>query len=200
MERLGKEEYLALREGAEVLEQDYFGDKVLRLSDGTILKLFRRKRLLSSATVRPYAKRFAANVAALAKLDIPVPRILRVMRIPSIERDAVLYEPLPGRTLRELRRSGLDEVSERQLKGATVRFIVELHDKGVYFRSLHLGNVVRMPDGRFGLIDVADLRIHPWPLGRYLRARNLRRMQGLAEDRGWIDADAVVNARSLQVR
>ena len=29
----------------------------------------------------------------------------------------------------------------------------------VYFRSLHLGNVVRTPEGRMGLIDIADLRV-----------------------------------------
>ena len=39
--------YLALRENATVLEADGSGDKVLLLEDGTIIKLFRRKRLIS---------------------------------------------------------------------------------------------------------------------------------------------------------
>ena len=47
--------YMVLREGAEVLEVDHCGEKVLRLRDGNILKLFRRKRLISSALWYPYA-------------------------------------------------------------------------------------------------------------------------------------------------
>ncbi|MGH8426151.1 MAG: toluene tolerance protein, partial [Pseudomonas fluorescens] len=55
MQALDHTRYLALREGAQVLEADGSGDKVLRLTDGSILKLFRRKRLLTSAAWYPYA-------------------------------------------------------------------------------------------------------------------------------------------------
>ena len=40
--------------GARILEQDSFGPKVYQLRDGNMLKLFRRKRLLSSALLRPH--------------------------------------------------------------------------------------------------------------------------------------------------
>ena len=182
-----------MREGAEVLEVDHHGEKVLRLADGTILKLFRRRRLISSAALFPYASRFVNNAVALARLDIPVPEVVEVLRIPSIGRDAVHYRPLVGHTLRELLRSGLAPEREQMLKAAFSRFVIGLHDKGVYFRSLHLGNVVCTPDGRLGLIDFADLRIHPWSLGKYLRARNVRRMQAMEEERDWLDLDAIVN-------
>lgn len=183
-------------EGAEVLERDPHGDKVLRLADGSILKLFRRKRLLSSAAFYPYARRFAANAAALARLGVPVPEVIGVYRVAELARDVVHYRPLPGATLRELACWGLDPEQRRRLRDDLTRFIVRLHDAGVYFRSLHLGNVVRTPDGRLGLIDFADLRVYPWPLGRYLRARNVRRMQGIADERDWLDLDAVVNGRA----
>lgn len=195
MKRLEQQDYLALREGAEVLEVDHHGDKVLRLADGTIFKLFRRRRVLSSAALYPYARRFANNAMTLARLGIPVPQVIDVLRIPSIERDAVHYAPLAGRTLREMARAGLSPAGERELKAAFTRFVIGLHDKGIYFRSLHLGNVVRTPDGRLGLIDFADLRIHPWSLGKYLRARNMRRMQGLAEESDWLDLGAIVDGR-----
>ena len=81
------------------------------------------------------------------------------------------------------------------LKAAFTGFIVRPHDQGVYFRSLHLGNVILTPDGELGLIDFADLRIHPWGLGRYLRARNMRRMLAMADERDWVDIEAIVNAR-----
>lgn len=195
MKKLKHEDYLAMREGAKVLEADLFGDKVLRLADGTMLKLFRRKRLLSSAAWYPYAQRFADNAAALARLDIPVPKIITVLRIAEIARDVVHYEPLPGATLREMARAGLPADLESRLKPAFSDFLIGLHDKGIYFRSLHIGNVVYTPDGRLGLIDISDVRIHRRPLGKYLRARNLRRMQGIVGELDWLDYDAVVNSR-----
>lgn len=184
-----------MRKDAEVLEADPWGDKVLRLTDGTIFKMFRRKRLISSTALYPYAQRFANNAAALEKLGIPVPKIIAVVRIPEIARDAVHYQPLAGTTLREMVRDGLAPDLERELKAAFTKFLISLHDKGVYFRSLHIGNVVCTPDGRLGLIDFSDLRIHPWPLGKYLRARNLRRMQGIADELDWLDQDGVLNSR-----
>lgn len=194
LNRISQEEYLALRAGAEVLEADPHGDKVLRLADGTIFKLFRRKRFFSSAAFLPYAQRFASNAAKLKKLGFCVPEILRVVRIAEISRDAVQYIPLPGVTLREMSRAGLAPKRKRELKEVLTRLVIHLHDEGVYFRSLHIGNVVCTPEGRLGLIDFSDLRIHPWPLGKYLRARNMRRMQGIVDELDWLDVEAIVNA------
>lgn len=187
-----------MREGATVLEFDLFGDKVLRLADGTMLKLFRRKRLLTSAALFPYAGRFASNAQALAKAGIAAPKVLAVLRVPELGRDLVHYEPLAGTTLRDLARAGLSPEDKQQLRDRLTRFIIHLHDKGIYFRSLHIGNVVVTPDGRFGLIDFSDLRIYPWSLGKYLRARNMRRMLGLAAEADWVDLPAIVAGRPPQ--
>jgi tRNA A-37 threonylcarbamoyl transferase component Bud32 len=196
LKKLKLQDYLALREGAEVLERDPHGDKVLRLTDGTILKLFRRKRLLSSATLRPYARRFVANAGALARIGVPVPEVIGIHRVAELARDLVHYRPLPGATLRELARQGLAPERRARLRDSLSALIVRLHDAGIYFRSLHIGNVIVMPDDQLGLIDFSDLRVHPWPLGRYLRARNLRRMQGIADERDWLDLDAVLGGRT----
>ncbi len=195
MKQLEHADYLTMRAGAAVLEADGFGDKVLRLSDGTMLKLFRRKRFFSSAAWYPYAQRFADNAAALGKRGVPVPRVIEVMRIPSIARDAVHYHPLPGKTLRELCREGLAPETEQELKTGFTRFVIRLHDCGVYFRSLHLGNVVYTTDRRFGLIDIADVRIRGGRLSKNQRVRNLRRLQGIAGECEWVDVYSVVNAR-----
>jgi len=184
-----------MSEGAKVLESDHLGAKVLLLSDGTIFKLFRRKRLLSSATLVSYAQRFVKNAGLLSRIGIPVPEIVDLFRIPGLGRDVVHYRPLPGKTLREMNRSGLDPDTKRRLRDALTGLIIHLHDKGYYFRSLHLGNVVLTPEGKLGLIDFSDLRRHPWSLGRYFRARNMRRMQEIEEEREWIDLDAILNAK-----
>jgi tRNA A-37 threonylcarbamoyl transferase component Bud32 len=184
MQKLDHTVYLRLREGADVLEADGKGDKVLRLTDGTMLKLFRRKRLLTSALWSPYAQRFANNCAALRDRNIPCPKIHQVYRIPSIKRDAVHYHPLPGRTVRQFRPD-----APASLRAALGSFIALLHQQGIYFRSAHLGNIVLTPDGALGLIDIADLRIYPGELHKGLRLRNFRHMLRYREDREWLLQD-----------
>ena len=192
---LRHEDFLALRAGAETIEADSFGEKVLRLADGSFLKLFRRKRLLTSAAWSPYALRFADNAEALSSLEIPVPRVVAAYRIPSMERDAVHYRPLAGTTLRALVRRGLDAEDERRLKRLFTGFVIRLHFLGIYFRSLHLGNVVATPAGELGLIDFSDLRIYRRPLPVFLRRRNLRRMLEIPGECAWIDREAILEAR-----
>lgn len=183
-------------EGAEVLEADRVGEKVLRLTDGTMVKLFRRKRLITSTAFYPYAQRFANNALALAKRGIPVPQVITVARVAGLARDMVRYVPLAGKTLREIERSGLAPEHKKVLRDSLTHFVITLHDQGIYFRSLHIGNVVLTPEGKLGLIDFSDLRIYPWKLGAYLRGRNMRRMQGIEREQSWLDLDAIVTGKS----
>lgn len=158
--------------GARVLEADSFGPKVFLLPDGNILKLFRRKRLLSSALFRPYSKRFIDNAARLEKLGIPTLQTLTLHQLDTPGMTAVLYRPLPGETLRQLAdKNGFDW---QQTLPALTAFIRELHAAGVYFRSLHLGNIVVTPGNQFGLIDVADMRFLRGPLPQHLVKRKLQ--------------------------
>ncbi|WP_349971880.1 phosphotransferase [Pseudomonas caspiana] len=183
MQALDHAHYLALVEGAEVLEADYSGDKVLRLTDGSMLKLFRRKRLISSAAWYPYAQRFADNCITLAQRAVPCPKVLSVFRIAEIQRDAVHYAPLDGKTLRQV----LNEpTSDDELRTELGRFIAELHEKGIYFRSAHLGNVILTPQGTLGLIDIADMKTFRGPLRKSLRLRNFKHMLRYTEDRAWL--------------
>jgi hypothetical protein len=46
---------------AQVIEEDGLGPKVLRLTDGSFLKLFRRRRWYTSGSFTPYSDRFAVN-------------------------------------------------------------------------------------------------------------------------------------------
>ena len=183
MQTLAPEHYQQMRAGAQVLEADSFGDKVLRLKDGNFLKLFRRKRLLSSALLWPYAQRFADNAQSLQQQGIPCPHIISVYRLPWLKRDLVHYRPLPGQTLRQLRDS---QDMPSDLLEKLAQFIAQLHAKGIYFRSLHLGNVVLTPSGILGLIDIADLKQQRRPLSPAQRLRNFRHMLRDSKDREWL--------------
>jgi tRNA A-37 threonylcarbamoyl transferase component Bud32 len=175
--------YRALVAGAEVIEADRWGEKVLRLADGSLLKLFRRKRLLSSAAWHPYALRFAQNCTALAANGIACPTVLAVYRVKALERDIVHYDPLAGITLREVFKRGTDADPLRAKLG---RYMAELHTKGIYFRSAHLNNIILTPEGSMGLIDVADMRTFNKPLPRSLRVRNFRHVLRVKSDRKFL--------------
>lgn len=158
-----------LLDAAHVLERDPFGVKVAQLPSGTILKLFRRKRRLSSAAWRPYGQRFVQNAIGLARCGVPTVQVRAFFQCPEAGRHVVAYRPLAGEVLRH-RLAGGGSVDWAQL----ARFMAELHRRGVYFRSLHGGNIVCLPGGGFGLIDIADLRLLRPPLGVARRTRNLR--------------------------
>ena len=176
--------FKALCEGAHIVEEDGLGPKVLRLGDGSFLKLFRARRWYTSGTFNPYSERFACNSEQLQALGIVSPPILDLYSLHDGS-TAVRYQPLPGLTLRQALQS-LDSSLRESLIERFGRFMAQLHERGVYFRSLHLGNVLLLEDGEFGLIDVADMRVYPSALRNTLRQRNLKHMQRYAQDRNWL--------------
>lgn len=159
-------------DGARVLEADSYGPKVYLLPDGNILKLFRRKRFFSSALFRPYSKRFIDNAVELQKLGVPTLQVLKFFRLQAPGMTAVLYRPLPGETLRQI--ANKEGFNWKQALPDLIGLIRSLHQSGIYFRSLHLGNIVVTPEHRMGLIDVADMRFLRKPLPRHLVKRNLQ--------------------------
>lgn len=181
-----------LLDAAKVLERDSFGIKVAQLPSGTILKLFRRKRRVSSAAWRPYAQRFVRNAARLARAGVPTVQVRAFFQCAQAARHVVAYRPLAGDVLRDRLARG-ERVDWSRLAG----FLAHLHRQGIYFRSLHSGNIVCLPDGAFGLIDIADLYVYRPPLGVLRRGRNLRPLlrdpllQALRERRAF---DAFVDA------
>jgi hypothetical protein len=166
---IAAERFHSLVDPAELIVSDLNGPKVMRLHNGHMIKLFRRKRLISSAQFAPYAIRFVNNALKLKQLDIPTVTPVRVMHCKDLSIHIVEYEPLEGELLRRL----LQRENNEQLFEQTARFIAELHLKGIYFRSLHFENVV-YHKGQLGLIDIADMKIYRRCLGNSLRQRNFQ--------------------------
>ncbi|MCE5981068.1 MULTISPECIES: serine/threonine-protein kinase [unclassified Pseudomonas] len=170
--RLPQVDFNQLILGAQVLEADSYGAKVYLLTDGNVLKLFRRKRLISSALLRPYSRRFIDNALQLEKLGIPTLKVLKYHKLNSPGMTAVLYRPLPGETLRQLSRD--PGFNWQQNLPELVILVQRLHQLGIYFRSLHLGNIVVTPEHQWGLIDVADMRFLRAPLSARMVRRNVQ--------------------------
>jgi tRNA A-37 threonylcarbamoyl transferase component Bud32 len=185
MKRIDAVQLDALLQGAKTIEEDGLGIKVARLGDGDFLKLYRRKRLLSSDLWDLPAQRFADNAQGLLRLGITAPKVLDVLMISERRLSAVRYQPLPGDTLRNSLRQ-LDAEPRTALVKQFGTFLGELHQLGVYFRSLHLGNVLLLPDGSFGLIDLSDMKLESRPLAPWKRRRNLQHILRYSEDIAWL--------------
>ncbi len=179
-----------------VIERDPRGIKVLQLPNGDYLKVFRLRHRFSWARFQGYAQRFSKNARKLAEAGIPT---VHVIQCYEVKNDRLLdyplslnlhtvntqsaastshtyvvhYAPLVGVTLKTL-------LDQQKLPVGLVKqlgaFIAELHEKGIHFRSLHLGNIVLTPEGKMGLIDIADMKIYPWSLWFSTRLRSFRHL------------------------
>ncbi len=169
-----------LCDGAAILEQDGRGVKVYRLPNGDIFKIFRMRSRFSAARIYSYARRFCRNAERLDKLGVPSVEVVSLFHFSDTDDTAVLYHPLRGKTLREI-------LLERALTSdEAVRlgvFFARLHKHGIHFRSLHPGNILLTPQNSFGLIDIADMKIYPWPLWCNTRMRSFTHLHRYPE---WI--------------
>ncbi len=113
-----------------------------------MVKLWYPKRELSSTWLNPYPKRFRRNATEIRSRGFPAPNVRGWGAVAATGIRFVTYDRLPGRPLRELK-PAID------LAGIGV-FVARLHDAGIDFRSLHMGNILRDTDGTYSLIDVTD--------------------------------------------
>lgn len=160
----------------EVLEKDARGPKVVMLANGLFLKIFHTRRQPWLARLRPAAKRFAYNAERLRQTGIPAPVVVELLWLDrQAGLSACLYHPLPGKSIEQLYRQAPQQAA--QLLPSLASFIYKLHRRGIYFRSLHLGNILLLPDGDHGLIDVLDLQYKRRSLNSWLVQRNFQHLR-----------------------
>jgi len=178
MKILTKVEFDTLIQNSELLKSDRYGPKVYRCHDATYVKLFRQKRFFSLSKLYPYVKRFKKNSLRLESLGIDTVVVGALYNCPDIKRTIVTYKELKGELLRSAFKNEVTSKSIDQL----ACFIAMLHTKGIYFRSIHLENIVLQPNGKLGLIDIADMRIRKHSLNALRRVRNLCHMIKYKQD------------------
>ncbi len=170
--------YSDTRNGFTLLRSCSHGPKVIENAAGEIIKIFYPKKKLSSNIFRPYAERFCENARQLAELDLRVPLVKSSYFCEDTRTYIVSYDKLPG-----------DEVSSIAAKGNSnilydvMEYLSMLHEKGVFFRAIHLSNLLCLGEKDFALIDIADLKIQKKPLSFIMRYRNLRHLLMYQEDR-----------------
>lgn len=164
---LTADEFHALVKGAKVLERQDGGLSALRTGDGYIIKIWQRRRGLTSDKVKPYSQRFRSNCEELNRRGIVAPVISESYAVRDSGEHLVCYREIAGTPLNEVAEDG--SLPLKDLAG----FYAELHDKGIHFRSIHLDNMLLLEPAGFGLIDVTDTSFISKPLSLRKRAENL---------------------------
>lgn len=160
----------------KTLEKDARGPKVVALADGHFLKIFHTRRHPLLARLQPAARRFTRNAQRLRQLGISTPQVVELLWLDQrAGLSACLYRPLPGQSIEQLYRQAPQQVTE--LLPSLAGFIHQLHQLGIYFRSLHLGNILLLPDGQYGLIDILDLQCKRRSLNAWLVQRNFQHLR-----------------------
>jgi len=190
MKSVTQQELDRLIDSGEILEKDGHGVKVVRLQDDRYLKIFNRRPGLSMAKIWPRSKQFARNAKNLKKRRITTVGIVDVFNVSDAERDCVIYHGVPGKTLRQV---FSDDPCNKDLSRKIGEYVLQLHEAGVMFRSLHFGNVIVLADGSFGLIDIADMRVNVFPLNRWQTHRNFQHIFRYQVDYNNLDVDAFVD-------
>jgi serine/threonine protein kinase len=153
--------------------------KILETNTGNIIKIFyARKKWFSAWKNRRSAIKFCRNAVRLEAKGISAPKITSLFNCPSLGIYVVEYKKIPGENLRVMTRRG-----DSHILAEFAAFIAKLHQKGIFFRSLHLENLLYQSSGQFALVDIVDVRFKNKPLNVFLRYRNLKHMFHIHQDR-----------------
>jgi hypothetical protein len=153
--------------------------KVIEKNGDTIIKFFySNKKKLSSDKIKPRYQRFCENIQLLQKYGYAVPHLLKTQSCSDLKVHIVHYLKIEGREVRNTTQNG-DLTS---IPGIA-KLLADLHAKGIFFRSIHLGNLLQKADGELALIDIADVRFKSSPLSLSVRYRNLKHLFKHREDK-----------------
>ncbi len=142
-----------------------------------IVKPFYRRKLISTSTLLPQARRFTTSSRKLLEIGVAAPVVKQIIFCPEYPVHMVVYDRIAGKDFREL----VDELGSEQL-AILPTYLAELHRLGVFFRAIHLGNLIY--DGaRVHLVDISDLSVRHRPLNALQRARNLAHLFNAEADK-----------------
>ena len=142
-----------------------------------IIKIFNVRGYLSSGFFNTYASRIIKNSIRLKEHEIPSIEITNELAFQYNNRlSGVSYKYIPGKTYRDLG----NKITKEMITDLA-KYISIIHKKGIYFRAMHLGNIL-LHNKKLFLIDIAKIHFYPWPLFIFTRARAFRRMIKYQDD------------------
>lgn len=157
-------DFAKLTADAQVIHSKNDRDRIFEFDDGTILKLFYGKN--NRRRARHRATRFIRNSQRLLKKGFITLTPISAYDCPEGNSVYVRYNKLPGTSLDK------DLKNNRSLLEKAALFIHSLHEKGIYFRDLHPGNILYQ-EQQFALIDVQNINFHWLKVPQRRRIKNL---------------------------
>lgn len=142
-----------------------------------IIKIFNVRGYISSGFFNTYASRIIKNSIRLTEHEIPSIEITNELAFQYNKRlSGVSYKYIPGKTYRDLG----NKITKEMITDLA-KYISIIHKKGIYFRAMHLGNIL-LHNKKLFLIDIAKIHFYPWSLFIFTRARAFRRMIKYQDD------------------
>lgn len=142
-----------------------------------IIKIFNVRGYISSGFFNTYASRIIKNSIKLKEHEISSIEITNELAFQYNNRlSGVSYKYIPGKTYRDLG----NKITKEMITDLA-KYISIIHKKGIYFRAMHLGNIL-LHNKKLFLIDIAKIHFYPWPLFIFTRARAFRRMIKYQDD------------------
>ena len=142
-----------------------------------IIKIFNVRGYISSGFFNTYASRIIKNSIRLTEHEIPSIEITNELAFQYNNRlSGVSYKYIPGKTYRDLG----NKITKEMITDLA-KYISIIHKKGIYFRAMHLGNIL-LHNKKLFLIDIAKIHFYPWSLFIFTRARAFRRMIKYQDD------------------
>lgn len=167
MDTITEQEFWKLCQGATILEQGLTLPKVLETAEEQIIKVFRVRRRISKNSFYPPSKRFLVNAKRLAKKKIASVDVRKFYTCPELNIHVIVYQKINGEDLRQSVRQG-----NLELLTLLATYLAHLHSQGIFFRGIHLANLICTDDG-FSIIDMSDLKIRARKLGLPSIIRNM---------------------------
>ena len=142
-----------------------------------IIKIFNVRGYISSGFFNTYASRIIKNSIKLKEHEISSIEITNELAFQYNNRlSGVSYKYIPGKTYRDLG----NKITKEMITDLA-KYISIIHKKGIYFRAMHLGNIL-LHNKKLFLIDIAKIHFYPWSLFIFTRARAFRRMIKYQDD------------------
>lgn len=169
MDILTAEQFTALTQDnhAKILSDSTEGPKVLQKPNGDIVKIFYSSKKKSLFSL-PHAVRFSRSARGLNAAGFLAPTIKALAYYPSKKAHILTYTEIPGEDFR-----ALSSPADPGLLKKLPAFLAALHQKGIFYRGIHLGNVLLAPQEEIALIDITNVAINNKPLSLKQRAKNL---------------------------
>ena len=142
-----------------------------------IIKIFNVRGYISSGFFNTYASRIIKNSIKLKEHEISSIEITSELAFQYNNRlSGVSYRYIPGKTYRDLG----NKITKEMITDLA-KYISIIHKKGIYFRAMHLGNIL-LHNKKLFLIYIAQIHFYPWSLFIFTRARAFRRMIKYQDD------------------